>query len=415
MNRLFPKGFLWGAATAAHQVEGGLTDDWTVWETANAERLAGEAASHFASVSPVWPDIAAEANNPANYRSSKAAQHYRQFADDVKLMKALHLSAYRFTIPWSRIEPREGERDTRALARYAAWVRTLKEQGIEPFPTLWHWPLPTWLAQRGGWLAPDAVDRFKNFVARVVEQLHPNVTNWLTLNEPNVYAAHGYLTGQWPPHHRSLVAYLRVARRLQEAHRAAHAVIKTVDPSAQVGIAHHVTHFESNRNPINLTLKAIANYYWNWSYLDPIADQLDFIGVNNYFRNTVNLGFNKNLDGRRSDLGWELYPPSLAGAVEVTWQRYRKPIVVTEHGLADRADTERQWFIEESLRHLHCSIEKGADVRGYLHWSLLDNFEWDKGFWPRFGLIEVDYKTMKRTIRPSARHYTQIAKTNGLK
>lgn len=199
---------------------------------------------------------------------------------------------------------------------------------------------------------------------------------------------------------------------MRQAHAATYTVIKKVDPLAQVGIAHHVTHFETNRNPLNQVLKTAANYHWNWSYLDPISKQLDFIGVNNYFRNRIEFGFNKNPNERQSDLGWELYPLSLAGAVEATWQRYHKPIFVTEHGLADRADTQRQWFIEESLKHLHGTIEKGADVRGYLHWSLLDNFEWDKGFWPRFGLVEVDYKTQKRSIRKSARRYAEIAKRN---
>ncbi len=436
MNQDFPKGFLWGAATSAHQVEGGLADDWTAWEAANARRLAAEAAAHWAGGSPVWADIKSEATDPATYRSGQAADHYARYHQDIELMLRLGLTAYRFTIPWSRIEPADGQFDPRALAHYADLVKRLRYVGIEPFPTLWHWPLPLWLARRGGWLAPDAIDRFRTFVDHVVSTLAQDVRYWLTLNEPNVYASHSYLLGLWPPQHKNLLGYYRVLAALKSAHRAAYRIIKDHSPTSKVGIAHHVTDVTADANPANHVIKWWVDRTWNWSFLDAIQHELDFVGVNNYFRRSfgdtrssdtrrvyslstrrVNEGRvkeNRQVHTRKSDLGWNLEPESLAGAVEATWQRYRKPIIVTEHGLADRTDKDRQWFIEESLRHLHAAVERGADVRGYLHWSLLDNFEWDKGFWPRFGLIEVDYATQKRTLRPSARRYAQIAKRNAL-
>lgn len=425
MKREFPQGFLWGAATAAHQVEGRLRNTWTEWETANADRLAAKAESQFGHASPVWSDVKPEAQDPANYVSGRAADHYHRIDEDIQLMKQLNLSAYRFTIDWSRVEPKEGEFDQAALDHYRSLVIRLKKANIEPLVTLWHWPLPIWLGDRGGWLAPDAVDRFQRFTQQVVETLGNDVQYWITLNEPNVYASHSYLLGLWPPAHRNPLEHHQILHTLQTAHRAAYRFIKEQIPTAQVGLAHHVTDFVSNSNPLNLVLRWWANRTWNWSFLDGIRDELDFIGVNNYFRRSfgntseVNLGTStsevKEIERvRKSNLGWDLEPKSLAGAVTATWQRYHKPIIVTEHGLADRADQHRAWFIEESLKYLHEAIQAGTDVRGYLHWSLLDNFEWDKGFWPRFGLVAVDYTTQKRTIRPSARTYAHIAKTNTL-
>lgn len=213
MSQKFPKGFLWGASTSAHQVEGGLDDDWTTWETSNSQRLAAEAGHQFARRSPVWSEIKAQATDPSNYRSGQASDHFQRYRDDIGLLKQLNLHAYRFSIPWSRIEPAEGVFDKKAIDHYVDLVKTLKEQKIEPFPTLWHWPLPKWLADNRGWLAPDAIERLKRFTTKVVGALSPHVNYWITLNEPNVYASLSYLTGQWPPQKRSLIDYYRVAQR----------------------------------------------------------------------------------------------------------------------------------------------------------------------------------------------------------
>lgn len=413
-KRTFPKEFLWGTSTAAHQVEGNLTNDWTAWEEVNAARLAREATRHFATACPVWPEFEAEATDPANYLSGSAVEHWDRFEQDVTLMRQLHLSAYRFSVEWSRVESREGQFDQAALDRYRTWVTALQSSGIEPFVTLWHWTLPTWLTERGGWESAQTVEYFRRFVDRVVGVMGHDVRYWLTLNEPNVYAGCSYLTGTWPPQKRSLLAHERVVSNLLAAHRAAYAAIKNRYPDAQVGIAHHVTYLDTNGRPWNKILKRAADWLWNWRYLDLIRDHLDFIGVNHYGRNRIDRGFNRNPNRRVSDLGWELYPPSIYGALIETWQRYRKPLYITEHGLADRNDRDRAWFITESLKYVRRAIEEGSDVRGYFHWSLLDNFEWDKGFWPRFGLIEVDRKTQARRIRRSAQVYAAIAQSGRL-
>ncbi|MBI4185535.1 glycoside hydrolase family 1 protein [Candidatus Berkelbacteria bacterium] len=414
MSGSFPSGFLWGAATSAHQVEGGLDDDWTEWERANAHRLAISAPGDFSRSSPVWDEIKDQATDPTTYIAGRASGHYTRFRADIERLRSLNLHAYRFSIPWSRIEPKCSWSDDAAVEHYQTLCSMLRSADIEPFPTLWHWPLPRWLTERGGWLATDSIARFEIFVDRIVSALRGNVRYWLTLNEPNVYASASYLLGQWPPERQNPIDYLKVLARLKTAHRKAYQRIKHLSPTSRVGLAHNVTYFESDQNPLNLGLKAIANQLWNWDFLDAVRDIVDFIGINNYFRNRIHVGFNKNPNLKLSDLGWELEPSSLAGAVAATWERYRKPMIVTEHGLADRNDRHRAWYIEESLQHLAAAIKQGADVRGYLHWSLLDNFEWDKGFWPRFGLIAVNYQTLRRTVRPSARRYAQIAQQNHL-
>ena len=401
----FPEGFLWGAATSAHQVEGGNRNDWAEWEHANAERLAREAEQEFGSL-PNWSAIKTQAQDRSNYISGRATDHYHRFREDFDIAKRLGHNAHRFSIEWSRIEPEEGKFNEQEIAHYREVIRVLKERGMEPFVTLWHWTIPVWLARSSGVWRNDFPDLFARYATRIAEAL-PAVRFWITLNEPEIYALNGYLRGVWPPGRRGLVSFLRTTYRLNLAHQQAYGRLKALNSHSSVGVAVNQVYFESGGGPLNGMLSWLAERFWNFRFLWHITRELDFIGVNYYFHNRVDYGFNRNANRELSDLGWEVFPEGIFHVLTAL-RRFEKPIYIIENGIADADDDDRARFIREHLRWVARAIGEGIDVRGYFYWSLLDNFEWDKGFWPRFGLVEVDYKALTRTIRPSAWEYTGI-------
>lgn len=407
----FPDDFFWGASTSAHQVEGGLTNDWTRWEEENCQKLAVQARSgHYsASQKRQFPEMF----KPANYLSGKACRHFQMFETDFDLARKLGHNAHRFSIDWSRIEPTKGIYDRAAIKHYRRVLQVLKKRQLEPFVTFYHWPLPIWLADIGGWENPSITDYFTKYCQTLAHELGDHFNFIITINEPMVFSSHGYQTGQWPPGVKNLWRYYRVVNNLIAAHQRSYLALKDINTGWQIGIAKQNTWFEAYQDKIlNRALKAGADWWFNDRFLSAINQYQDFIGLNHYFRHRINYGFNKNPNRRISDLGWELYPPALYHAL-IELKKYQKPIYITENGLADAKDNNRQWFIRQSLRSVWRSIQEGVDVRGYLHWSLLDNFEWSYGFWPRFGLVEVDYHTMKRTPRPSARWYEKVCRENG--
>ncbi len=409
----FPDGFLFGAATASHQIEGGQCNDWSEWEKKNADRLAAESEASF-PWNPNWKKFEEEATDPKNYISGSACDSWNRYEEDFDILGELHLKAYRFSIEWSRIEPQEGIFDEEAIDRYRLMIRSLRARGIEPFVTLWHWTLPLWIAHRGGVVAQDFPERFRLYTEKIVASLGEDVTFWITLNEPDVVSSHAYLKGAWPPQRKSYFLFLKAIHGLIDAHTLAYQAIKEKYPAAQVGIAKHQVAFEMKRPTLfNRLLKSIAHYCWNRYFLNRIGNHQDFIGLNHYNRNVIDNGFNKNPNERQTDFGWEYYPESIFQAImELT--PYDKPIYITENGIADASDMLRQDFIPRTLAAVHHAMEEGADVRGFFYWSLLDNFEWDKGYWLRFGLVSVDRKTHDRTIRPSARSYGETARTRTL-
>lgn len=410
----FPDGFFWGAATASHQIEGGQRNDWSVWEQENAKRLARESQGAFEGWNPHWKKFASEATDPKNYISGTACDSWNRFEDDFDLLQKLHLNAYRFSLEWSRIEPKEGEFDTVALKRYHLMIRSLRRRGIEPFVTLWHWTIPLWLSEKGGVLADDFPERFARFTERVALEFRTEVTFWITENEPDVYASHAYLKGVWPPQKKNIFAFLRALHRLIAAHTRAYRVIKKQIPAAQIGIAKHQVYFEIGRPTLlNRTLKFCADLAWNRYFLFRIRASQDFIGLNYYNRNVIDGGFGKNPNVVQTDFGWEYVPDSLYGALREL-KRYGKPVYITENGIADASDELRRSFIPAALSAVLRAIEEGVLVRGYFYWSLLDNFEWDKGYWLKFGLAEVNRATMARALRPSAHIYGEIARKNSL-
>lgn len=390
----FPKGFYWGTATSAHQIEGGLVNDWSEWEKSE-NRLAYLKNKNF---------------DPLEFQSGLAANSWEHLEDDIACIKELNNNAYRFSLDWSRIEPEEGKFNEAVLEKYHSFIKRLKEENIEPFVTLWHWPIPLWLRDKGGWQNKNIVSYFERFTKKVVE-LFPEVTFWLTLNEPNVYAGKSYLEGSWPPEKKNPFLYFKVTHNLIKAHKAAYDAIKKIKPSSQIGIASDLVDFESGGGLINNFLVSLARRLWNHYFLKRIKNYSNFIGINFYKHNRINYGLWKNANEKMSDMGWELYPTGIKGVIRQA-QQYNKPIYITENGLADSKDVNRAWYITEVLKSVAEAIKEGADVRGYFHWSLLDNFEWAEGFTMKFGLFSIDRTNWKRIARPSTKVYAEIAKNN---
>ena len=410
----FPDGFLWGAATSSHQVEGGSRNDWSEWEETNAERLATKAAAEFSHLKN-WAEIKAQAEDPANYLSGRACDHYNRFREDFDIAKHLGHNAHRFSIEWSRIEPEEGKFDEQAIEHYRDVIRALRERGMEPFVTLWHWTLPIWLRDRGGVLAHDFPERFAHYAERVAGAFKDGVQFWITLNEPTSVIANGYARGIWPPQQRGFRGVWRAYRALAAAHRRGYEAIHSVAPTARVGFGNILLYLEPHSGSL---LDRLAVRIWNhWSnrrFLSLVGDTNDYYALQYYFHFRVQFPRNiRNANERLSDMGWELYPDGLYHLI-MRFKDAGKPIYITENGLADAPDVNRSWYIRGTVAAIARAIQDGADVRGHFYWSLLDNFEWDKGFWPRFGLVEVDYKTLERKIRPSAGEYKKIIDANAI-
>jgi beta-glucosidase len=404
----FPENFHFGAATASHQIEGGQDNNWTRFEHANAERLARESEASF-RWNPHWSKFKEEATNPENYISGAACDHWNRYEEDFDILVSLGLNSYRFSIEWSRVEPGEGIFSEEALDHYEAMLIALQKRGITPFVTLWHWTLPLWLADQGGLTNNDFPYHFERYTQKVVNRLGKYVRFWITLNEPDVVASHSYLIGHWPPQKKNPLAYLKAERMLVQAHKQSYQMLKAYNKDNQIGIAKHQVAFVMLRPTLtNRILKFLADQFWNRPWLRKIKHYQDFIGLNHYHRHCIDNGYNKNPNLIQTDFGWEYCPESLTQAL-IELKPYKLPIYITENGVADANDKLRQDFIPRALKAVARGIEAGADVRGYLHWSFLDNFEWDKGFWLRFGLIQVDLKTQTRTIRQSARLYAEIS------
>ncbi len=391
-KNVFPKNFLWGTATSAHQVEGNNHNDWTEWEKLG--RVArGE-------------------------RSGLAAGHYDRFREDFALAKELGHNAHRLSIEWSRIEPKPGIIDQEAVNHYRRVLQELRRLEIEPIVTLWHFTNPVWVARRGGWRNRDTVDLFGRYVMAVVRELGDLVTYWVTINEPTVYSTNAHLVGYWPPEQRNIAAAWAVIRNFVAAHRLAYHIIHRHTPGAKVGVANNLSHFVPvrPRHPLDLALVKFGKYWHNQWWLDQTYVEQDFIGLNYYFHHPLKFvvsgwrnWFLPRPQGGKStsDLGWEIHPEGLGELLDFLGQ-YHRPVIITENGLADAADVHRAQFIRAHVQQIAAALQRGLRVQGYFYWSLLDNFEWREGSSPRFGLIEVDYPTLKRTVRPSAYAYREL-------
>ncbi len=247
----FPKNFLWGAGTSSHQVEGGNVNDWSKWEKGNAEGLAKKSETYW---QPWQKEKFPEMLQSRNYISGRACDHYHRFKEDFDIAKELNHNAHRFSIEWSRIEPKEGFIDEKEIEHYRQVLIALKERNIEPFVTLYHWTLPNWLAEKGGWLNPKTPYYFDRYVKIISENLFDYVNFWITLNEPSLYASNSYLKGNWPPEKKSIFKYFRVVNSLVKAHKLAYRALHLIDLECKVGIAKNNIYFENI---------PFINYFWN--------------------------------------------------------------------------------------------------------------------------------------------------------
>ncbi len=417
----FGKDFLWGSATAAHQVEGNCTNNnWFQFESAVDER-----------------------GNPriSNYqRAGIACDHWNRYKEDIQLMKALSLNAYRFSVEWSKIEPKPGVFDETVLDHYEKVVDELLANGIEPMVTLHHFTNPIWFEEQGAFLQENSPEIFANFVQRVVQRLGPKVKLWCTINEPSIYAVLGYFTAEFPPAEKDAKKAVLVFRNLLRAHTAAYTVIKKLEPQAQVGLVVNISIFDPpNRwNVLDVLLAHLLNKNLNEvhfpylvdgrfnfslpglaseSYTSGVREAFDFVGLNYYthFHRRFN-PFSEELftevtrlpPEELTDMGYEIYPEGLYRALKLITRYTSKPIYITENGIADNSDTKRAKFIEDHLSVVNKAIADGMNIKGYFYWSLMDNFEWAHGFEKRFGLYHVDFATQKRTLRQGSLKYLEI-------
>ncbi len=403
---VFPKHFFWGASTASHQVEGGNHNQWTVFELANARDLA-QTAHQRLSWLPRWHDIKSQAEEPENYISGDGVDHYNRYKEDFDILKELNLNSFRFTIEWSRIQPQEGKWDNKEIEYYKSYIAELRKRKIEPFLNVWHWTVPVWFDEKGGFEKLENVKYFEAFVKKIAKELIDDVEYVLVLNEPNNFVTFGYITGEWPPNKKNIIKASFTYWNMVRCHKKAYKILKKAKPTLQVGTAASLANIQAKRprNLLDAMSTRFMRYFWNWWFLNRIRRTQDFIGVNYYFSDYYKgLGKRANPKVPLNDLGWYMEPEGLYPLLLRTWAHYKKPIFVTENGLADGDDEYRQWWLQESIIAMEKAISEGVDLRGYLHWSLLDNFEWAYGWWPKFGLVEVKRnKNMERKIRPSAK------------
>ena len=418
----FPDGFLWGSATSGHQIEGhNKHSNWWHWE------LATETQPH----------------------SGKAVDYWNRFDEDHALMASMGHEAFRVGIEWARIEPRCGEFDMEAVARYREIFQSLEKHGLKICLTLHHWVVPQWAAKKGDWRNRKMVDWFLEYVRFVVDQFGEFPFQWITLNEPMVAALAGYFSGDFPPGRRNYFELRTVVRAMLRAHAGAYRIIHEARPDAVVGIAMAYPDLQpwGSRGFAGWYERmavAIGNRFLFQAWDDSVAtgtlhplygrgtipglkNSVDFCGVNYYFRMTPRFSLKHwrtgflDLDATpegvdKNDFGWQIWPKGIRTIIGTVWDHYGKPIVITENGIADRSDEKREAYIVEHLKQvLHC-IQNGVPVLGYYHWSFIDNFEWKEGFDMAFGLVEVDPEDpeLKRKPRKSAKAYSRIIEANGL-
>ncbi|MBI2021390.1 glycoside hydrolase family 1 protein [Candidatus Daviesbacteria bacterium] len=396
----FPKNFLWGAAASAHQVEGNnINNDWWEWE---------------------------QRTQPEDKRSLEACDQYNRFASDFELIKKLGHNSHRLSLEWSRIEPTEGQFNQEAIDHYKKVLKALKERDLIVMLTLWHFTLPLWVAKTGGWANGKTVSYFERFLKKVVPEIKDYVDLWITLNEPGGYAVDAFYKGKFPPNVKSKSKLLKAYWNLAQAHKKSYQLIHEIIPSAKVGIAQNINSFDAfHHHSIRESIAEwILDILYNHSFYFLTGKKThDFLGINYYFNNYISFnGEHAKLPSLinvsetqkdLSDMGWEIYPEGIFDIL-MDFSDYHLPIYITENGLASTNDDRRCRFLIAYLKEVYHAIQSGADVRGYFHWSLIDNYEWVEGFEARFGLVEVDFKTQKRTVRPSAYVYKEIIKNNGI-
>lgn len=406
----FSKRFLWGAAVSAHQVEGKNHNQWTVWELENAKAKAVQADYHLKDYKS-WDRIKTAAKSPHNYVSDRLADHYNRYGEDFDLLQKMHMNAFRFSVEWSRIEPTEGAWNPEAIKHYKDYAEDLKMRGIEPIVTLFHFTLPVWFAEKGGFEKRSNVKYFTRFAKRIVAELGLSIRYVITINEPEIYATESYIEQAWPPAVHNYFKWWRVTNNLAYSHRQVAKAIHKMNRRYKLSIAKNSSFFYPGDNAwLSRLSAAVMQYLQDDYFIKKVIKSCDFLGVNYYCSNRV-YGYRiHNPEQNLSDLNWDSQPADIQYVLERLHDKYRIPILITENGLADSEDVKRQWWITQTILAMHKAIRSGVRLEGYLHWSLIDNFEWAYGKWPRFGLAAVNYATGERTLRPSARWFGRVIK-----
>jgi len=418
MDKKFPEGFIWGAATAAHQVEGNNTES-DFWLMENLE------GSIFVE------------------RSGDAVDHYRRYREDIQLLASVGLNAYRFSIEWARIEPEEGTFDPEAIEHYRDVLRACAEQGVTPVATLHHFTSPQWLIRQGGWEAVETPARFARYCEYVMRELGEQLPYVCTINEANIsigiqkiikkrqaggnaqvgfnadmmsrlekYNAQLSQAFGLPPQEIHSFLAPRTDAGLKvifDAHIAAKEVIRRVSPKTKVGVTLSLYDIQSVPGGEENAAQAIQEEFLQ--FLPYLKDD-DFFGLQNYTRSVYGPDGIMPVpdEAEKTQMGNEYYPQGLEAVVRTVSTYLDLPILITENGIATDDDQRRIDFIETALQGVHACVADGLPVIGYMHWSLLDNFEWQLGFSKRFGLIEVDRATQRRIPKPSASYLGNIAK-----
>ena len=424
----FPRNFAWGTATAAHQVEGNNTkNNWYQWELAVDEN--GNPRIHNGQ------------------RSGLAADHWNRYPEDIRLMKELGLSHYRFSVEWSRIEPELGEIDEQALNHYRKICQELITAGITPVVTLHHFSHPAWFEELGSFEKDVNIQYFIKFSEIVFNTLNDLVPIWCTINEPAVFVSQGYFNGVFPPGKKNPQLAGVVMQNLLNAHVRVYRHLKTLPggDKVQIGLVKNIFQFDPVRRWHILDWffsKILNNIFTN----DPIhflnsgkfsfylpgmakisiensdaAGSLDFIGLNYYSRFHVKgqlnpqepFIFETRQQDVQTDMPYPIYPEGFYRALH-TISQLDRPIYVTENGIADDDDDQRAMFIRRYLYAMHRAIHDGLDIRGYFYWTLMDNFEWSEGYRMKFGLYDVDFTTQERTLREGSKTFQDMVKKPGV-
>ncbi len=418
----FPAGFMWGTASSAHQSEGGTHNDWSEWEKVPGNIIDGT-------------------------DSSVACDHYNRYETDFDLAKEFGHQLHRFSIEWSRIEPARGKWDEKELKHYRAVINALLDRGIQPMMTLHHFTIPLWFRDMGSWLNPKSPEIFGAFAERVAEAFSDLDIIWTTINEPMVIASLGYLFGEFPPQERDFGKAMIVSQNLLRGHGNAATAIREVHenlgrPRPQIAPVLSVSYFEpqdpDNSDDVELAqyLDNLYNQMWikgavtgnipdiegNATPYRPLQDSVDFIGINYYSRQLVSSKMDflagempeKTIAERCEGLGWEVYPQGYYPLIKSFWDKYKKPLWMTENGIGTTDDALKRRYILTHLQQVHRAIQEGIDIRGYLVWTWVQNFEWAHGMSSDFGLIGMDPNTLERITRESAYMFKDIIQNNGL-
>jgi beta-glucosidase len=387
----FPKEFLWGTATSSFQIEGSNDKtDWWEWEN----------------------DVNQKSRYPLE-KSGIACDSYNRYEEDFDLCTQMSNNAVRISIEWARIVPDEGEINIAEIEHYKKVLKAAKDRNLKTFVTLLHFTLPNWIAKKGGWVNGKTIKYFAEYARLCAEQFGSLTDAFITINEPLVYTTMSYINGIWPPARSDLMLAITVENNLIRGHIRAYKAIKTVNSVYQVGMVENVGCFDYAPGiwaPVGWLVAKMLMFFNVDIHLLRIKRYSDFIGLNFYFTTRFNGLKTRNLDDVQSDLNWWVYPKGLE-KVLLHLKYYKLPIYITENGIADAKDEKRADFIKNMLIHCYNAIAQGADVRGYFHWSLLDNYEWHQGFWPRFGLVEIDRaNNLERKPRKSFYYYADICK-----